>query len=503
MPTEYVDLGYYTSRYMQTWGKGFLYRRTEDDYFIDLYDRIRVPLEAENSGQNWEVSRLFRWIDGGDRAFGFVIKHLDAGSPTGREWFLWWVGLDGTDSWADGYLLWFDQSTLGTYFREHNRVDDATPLARGGLGIHYHVGGVDVAAINSIVFFGNAVDGETLTIDGKTYTLQDSLTDVDGNVQIGALPADTVDNIRAAINLDPGAGTAYAASMTVHPTVSATDVDLPPTLEVEAKTTGIGGSSIAVSETLTAARWTKEDSLYGGRSATTYDVGAGSNLDPPNSEPHISATDAANFMPDPALTPQARGAVLAMDGFPSQETNRMVMVYNHEVPFVGAYLADQDSTVPNSVVISGDIAMPRVSWDVYREVTISLRVTAPDDLDTTFDGRPDDYYGIHTLDPDGNQALLQLVPESNSTQEDQPRTDGDFDRRSLVLVGSALDKGYADPEVVAMQGVRDWQRQVTFPSAHGRALKFHRSLVIPWVDGAPAPFYGWPLNRQEIPNRTG
>lgn len=503
MPTEYVDLGYYTSRYMQTWGSGLLFRRTEDDYFLDLYDRIRVPLEAENGGDNWQVSRLFRWIDGNDRAFGFVVKHLDAGSPTGKEWFLWWVGLDSTDGWADGYLLWFDQTTLGAYFREHSRVDDTTPLARGALGIHYHAGGLDAAAVNSIEFTGNAVDGETLTIDGKTYTFQDTLTDVDGNVQIGALPADTVDNVRAAINLDSGAGTAYAASTTVHPTVSATDVDLPPTLEVTAKAIGIGGNAITVSETLTAARWLKTDTLYGGRSATTYDVGAGSNLDPPASEPHLSATDAANFMPDPALTPQARGALLTMDGFPQQESNRMLLVYNHEVPFIGSYLADQSSTVPNSIVLSGDLATPRVPWDVYRETTISFRVTAPDDLDTNFDGRLDDFYGIHTLDPDGNQALLQLFPESNATQEDQPRSDGDYDRRTLVLVGSNLDKGYVDPEVIAMQGVLSWQRQMTFPSAHGRAMKFHRSLVIPWVVGAPVPFFGWPLNPQTIPDRTG
>ena len=64
------------------------------------------------------------------------------------------------------------------------------------------------------------VDGETLVIAGKTYTFQDTLTDVDGYVHIGATIAATVTNLLAAVNLSNegesavGAGTDYAASTT-------------------------------------------------------------------------------------------------------------------------------------------------------------------------------------------------------------------------------------------------------------------------------------------------
>ena len=64
------------------------------------------------------------------------------------------------------------------------------------------------------------VNGETLVVAGKTYTFQDTLTDADGNVHIGADIAATVTNFVAAVNLSNegesavGAGTDYAASMT-------------------------------------------------------------------------------------------------------------------------------------------------------------------------------------------------------------------------------------------------------------------------------------------------
>ena len=67
---------------------------------------------------------------------------------------------------------------------------------------------------------GEITNGETIVVAGKTYTFQDTLTDSDGNVHIGADIAATVTNFLAAINLSNegesavGAGTDYAASMT-------------------------------------------------------------------------------------------------------------------------------------------------------------------------------------------------------------------------------------------------------------------------------------------------
>jgi hypothetical protein len=65
---------------------------------------------------------------------------------------------------------------------------------------------------------------QTVIIGSKTYTFQTTLTNVDGNVKIGADLAESLANLHAAIQLGAGAGTAYAAAMTRHPQVSAYSV---------------------------------------------------------------------------------------------------------------------------------------------------------------------------------------------------------------------------------------------------------------------------------------
>lgn len=105
---------------------------------------------------------------------------------------------------------------------------------------------------------GNAADTETVTIAGKVYTFQATLTDSDGNVHVGADAEGSIDNLVAAINLsDEGesatsAGTDYAASMTRNPAVYAEKVDAD-TLRVTAAVPGEIGNEISVSDTLAAA----------------------------------------------------------------------------------------------------------------------------------------------------------------------------------------------------------------------------------------------------------
>lgn len=111
-----------------------------------------------------------------------------------------------------------------------------------------------IASSGTLTGTGNFANGETVTIDTKVYTFQTTLTDADGNVQIGGDLQTSLANLCAAINLDAGAGTLYATSMTLHPTVTCTASDAT-TLDVAAKTPGTGGDSIATTETATNASW--------------------------------------------------------------------------------------------------------------------------------------------------------------------------------------------------------------------------------------------------------
>lgn len=96
----------------------------------------------------------------------------------------------------------------------------------------------------------NILNGESVTIDGKTYTWNTVLGVGDGDVLIGATAEDSLDNLVAAINLDPaGSGTLYAAATTLHPTVSAVD-GAALTVDVTAKFNGTAGDAITTTEAI-------------------------------------------------------------------------------------------------------------------------------------------------------------------------------------------------------------------------------------------------------------
>lgn len=111
-----------------------------------------------------------------------------------------------------------------------------------------------VFATGTLTSSGVFTDTQTVVVGGKTYTTQTSLTNVDGNVLIGASAAATLQNLYDAINLTGTAGTQYAAAMTANTRVKATAVTAT-TLVVSALTPGEVGNLIASTETQTNAAW--------------------------------------------------------------------------------------------------------------------------------------------------------------------------------------------------------------------------------------------------------
>jgi hypothetical protein len=108
----------------------------------------------------------------------------------------------------------------------------------------------EVLATGTLTFGSNPSDTQTVTTGTKTYTFQTSLTDVDGNVLIGATASDSLDNLIAAINLAAGAGTTYAASTTSNGFVSAA-AGAGDTMDATALLGGTVGNLIATTDTVT------------------------------------------------------------------------------------------------------------------------------------------------------------------------------------------------------------------------------------------------------------
>lgn len=167
------------------------------------------------------------------------LKQIIHGSQAG-DWHGAPVSVHGGD--ASLYAL-FNRATLEGKLVDawRSNLNDATPPAAA-------------YASETLTLTGQPLDTETVTIGTKTYTFQATLTDVDGNVLIGATASDSLDNLIAAITLGAGAGSTYAASTTLHPTATAA-AGAGDTMDATAKKAGTAGNSIATTETLTNGSW--------------------------------------------------------------------------------------------------------------------------------------------------------------------------------------------------------------------------------------------------------
>jgi len=128
-------------------------------------------------------------------------------------------------------------------------------------------------AVTTLTSTGTATDTNTLTIGGKTYTVQTSLTNVDGNILIGADAAATCQNIYDAVNLTGTVGTQYATAMTANTRVRASAVTAT-TVVFRALTPGEIGNLIATTDTVTNFAFTSTVMASGAGNVTAWAASA-------------------------------------------------------------------------------------------------------------------------------------------------------------------------------------------------------------------------------------
>ena len=107
---------------------------------------------------------------------------------------------------------------------------------------------------------GVATTAATVTIGGVTYTVCKELTETAGAVAVAnqvwynGSEANMLANLKLAIDAGATAGTNYSTGTVVHPTVEGSTVGAT-TLKVDAKTAGLAGNAITVSETMANTTW--------------------------------------------------------------------------------------------------------------------------------------------------------------------------------------------------------------------------------------------------------
>lgn len=120
---------------------------------------------------------------------------------------------------------------------------------------------------------GIPANADTVVLAGKTYTLQTVLTNVDGNVLIGASAATALANLQAAINLGAGAGTTYAAATTANPSANA-QLLTATTLTAVANAAGVAGNALGSTKTSANLSWAAATLLGGVAISTNVTVTA-------------------------------------------------------------------------------------------------------------------------------------------------------------------------------------------------------------------------------------
>lgn len=175
----------------------------------------------------------------------------EAGPMADRVLSTSWVGTSGNGAlatnWSNGIpddhsLTASADTTITSVVFDRTSVVSIT----SGLGF--------IRAIGELTGTSNLADLDEVEIDGKTYIIQATLTDVDGNVQRGASLTATLANLFNAINLTGVPGTDYALAMTLHATFTALNSDATQLL-VAFKDGGTTGNGKSLTETSAVASW--------------------------------------------------------------------------------------------------------------------------------------------------------------------------------------------------------------------------------------------------------
>lgn len=126
-----------------------------------------------------------------------------------------------------------------------------------------------VRAAQTLTVTGNAVAAETVVCGGVTYTWRAAVGSTANEVLIGSTAAISLQNLKAAINLEAGAGTLYGSATVVNPQVGVTTVSAT-TLVIKAKVPGTAGNALATTETMTLGNW-GAGTMAGGGGGTISD----------------------------------------------------------------------------------------------------------------------------------------------------------------------------------------------------------------------------------------
>ena len=129
----------------------------------------------------------------------------------------------------------------------------AVGLTNGGVAVLQVFTPSGVQATGTITVSSTPADGDTVVVNGTTYTFKTALTPTAGQVLIGGSAAAAAVNLFKALTGGDGAGTNYASGTTLGPSTAYYSVPSSSNvITVTYKTTGTGGNAFTLAKTGTA-----------------------------------------------------------------------------------------------------------------------------------------------------------------------------------------------------------------------------------------------------------
>jgi hypothetical protein len=162
------------------------------ELFLGALDSAAIPaFQSENLNIEGGTSNVM--------TIGAALKAAGIVAEIGTSKFHA-IGITGTELETAKAILSFIDATATEEWEEDSQELETygNPLASDARGVRW---AGTVGLNNLLTFAGLAVNTQTIVIGGKTYTTQDSLTDVDGNVDIPGTAEECAVNVACAIEI--------------------------------------------------------------------------------------------------------------------------------------------------------------------------------------------------------------------------------------------------------------------------------------------------------------
>jgi hypothetical protein len=494
---------------------------------LDIRNRFRSALASTS----WTVSDIMTWPGlSGVTGAAFMIRHLSASVPTGREWFLVFPGPNASVAYFDYTMGSNNGAIIDDYFIINNNGLDFGADADGAFGHHYNEDsrqGTDLFTCEfTATFTGTPTVSELMKMTSptanETQATVIAFTDTGGGnctIKLRLKRGAKVD-VGDAFSQTPTAATISITGIT-YESLYDMGFDDWDTAQYATPLTASGGAGVFTDgETVNAAPSTASgvfrreadgnvylvknagedfavsDVLTGASSGATRNVTAVLSpdfTDPVNGPQGCSSpySAMADFMP---LETRLKGIVRGYENLNIKEdAPHYYWILDDQTPFLACFSPLDIDPGYQLMSLQGEIIVPYLASDTRASGSLYWNVNTDANSVGTLN-----HFRLYAYTGDVSPGTVDFAWSMNrheifNLDNMKRESDGLYNWDLISLSKTDEYKGHFDPNVLRQGGPVAAQLALTLSGPNGPFIKFDRSGLWPWVqDEAPifAPRWG-------------